>query len=68
MVERGEYEEVYEDLFRYPGVRAFWTSMYAYDPEWAAHVQAICDRTQASSEEELLANPCFQLPPLPQTR
>ena len=68
MVERGEYEDVYEDMFRYPGVRAFWESMYSYDREWAEHVQSIFDRTEASSDEELLANPCFQLPSLPRSQ
>jgi hypothetical protein len=65
VVERGEYQDIYEDMFRYPGIRAFWKSIYAYDLQWSKHVQAIYERTQASSEEELLANPSFQLPSLP---
>lgn len=65
VVKRGEYEDVYADMFRYPGIRAFWLSMYAYDSEWAEHVQAIFDRTEVASESELLANPSFMLPSPP---
>jgi len=65
VVKRGEYEDIYADLFRYPGIRAFWESMYAYDSEWAEHVQAIFDRTDVASEAELAAKPSFMLPASP---
>ena len=65
VIERGEYEEIYADMFRYPGIRAFWESMYAYDQDWAEHVQAIFERTQAASLSELQANLSFMLPSLP---
>lgn len=68
VVERGEYKEFYADMFRYPGIRAFWESMYAYDPEWADHVQTIFDKTEPASESELLAKPSFLLPSPPQRR
>ena len=62
VIERGEYEDFYTDMFRYPGVRAFWRTMYPYDPEWFEHVQGIFDRTEAAPETELLANPIALMP------
>ena len=58
LVDRTEVGEIaYRDLFRYPGIRAFWRDDLGYDFEWNRYVQAIFENTSVESEQQLRANP-----------